>query len=175
MPSLYRFAARMLAGMIGFTGAAFGADDPFGAEATVLTEQQLVAHAETVFDRVDQDQDGWLDAEEFTAERLVSAQLARLSRRVPIDADETVHIVVPREVPSSLELGERQTLTNIARHEHAARAVDTPGLNRAAFADLFIEEFLAADHDFDGVLKADELSHFARLMAGDLSAVYTGS
>ncbi|MEM7741503.1 MAG: hypothetical protein AAF225_11970 [Pseudomonadota bacterium] len=175
MSSLYRIAARLLAGLIGFTGAAFGADDPFGAEATVLTEHQLIIHAATVFERVDQDRDGWLDAEEFTAERLISAQLARLSRRVPIDAEETVHLLVPNEVPNSLELGERQSLASIARHEHAARSVDAPGLSQKAFADLFIEEFLQADHNFNGVLEADELVVFARLMAGDLSAVYTGS
>ncbi|MEO1657845.1 MAG: hypothetical protein AAFR65_08995 [Pseudomonadota bacterium] len=175
MPALYRFAARLLAGLIGFTGAAFGADDPFGDEATVLTEAQLIAHAASVFARVDQDRDGWLDQEEFAAERIISAQLARLSRRVPIDAEETVHLVVPREVPSSMERGERLTLTNIARNEHAARAGGAPGLDQAAFAEIMVEEFLTADRDFDGVLQADELRLFARLMAGDISAVYTAS
>ncbi|MEM0929805.1 MAG: hypothetical protein AAGI89_11000 [Pseudomonadota bacterium] len=175
MPSLYRFAARLLAALIGFTGAAFGADDPFGKEATQLTEAQLVAHASTVFARVDQDRDGWLDAEEFAAERMISAQLARLSRRVPIDGDETVHLIVPKEVPSSMERGERLTLTNIARNEHAARSAGAPGLDEAAFASILIEEFLNADRDFDGILQAEELMVFARLMAGDLAVSFTAS
>lgn len=175
MPTLYRFAARLLAGLIGFTGAAFGADDPFGAEATSLTEEQLIAHATVVFARVDRDQDGWLDADEFAAERIVSAQLARLNRRIPIDADATVHLIVPSEVPSSMELGERHTLTNIALNEHAARTAGAPGLDVAMFAEILLEEFLNADRDFDGVLEADELHIFARLMAGDISAVYVAS
>jgi hypothetical protein len=148
--------------------------EAFGAEAGALPLGEVLVDAARAFSKVDMNQDGLVDEDEFAAQRVVYAQLARFNRVVPIDGHDVVSIAVPEDVPQSMSTPERAALDAVARRDYHMRVLAEPGLTEQAFSEWRLETFRSADRDRDGVLHEKELDTYARLVAGELSAGISG-
>lgn len=148
-------------------------DHPMGATvAADLPMTEAMIDAARSFEKVDMNRDGKVDADEFTSRRVVIAQLARFSRSVAIDGQESVTLVVPDDVPVKLGASERAALEAIARRDFQVRAFGADGLNPSQWQESRLEAFFDADKDGDGVLRDDELAGYLKAVAGELSATF---
>lgn len=152
-----------------------GQGDPFGEPARELPLTEAMIDAARTFEKVDVDRNGLVDQDEYAAQRVVRAQLARFNGRVAIDGRGVTHVAVPESVAGPLSPGEQAALDAVTRREFHLRNPDGGGLDRAAWQEARLEPFTLADEDGDGVLKGSELAVYARLVAGDLSASLPGT
>ncbi|MEE4211165.1 MAG: hypothetical protein V2I43_18095 [Parvularcula sp.] len=148
--------------------------EAFGAEAGALPLGEALVDAARAFSKVDMNQDGLVDEDEFAAQRVVYAQLARFNRVVPVDGHDVVSIAVPEAVPQSMSHPERAALDAIARRDYHMRVLAEPGLTQQTWSEWRLETFRSADRNRDGILAGRELDTYAMLVAGELSAGVSG-
>jgi hypothetical protein len=150
---------------VGATGGGAGAGAYGGAIAT-LTGDQSGAMARALFERADLDASGALDADEYAALAIVTAELARLNGFIALAADGAAEIVaLPIKGRESLSRGERARIDAVARAEFYAAAGADGQMSKAEYAAERAAGFAAADRDGDGRLKARELTLFAAAQA----------
>lgn len=159
----------------GSTSLSEAFENPFGAPVERLPMTEAMIDAARAFAKVDVNKDGIVDIDEFAAQRVVYAQLARFNRHVPVDGRVTVRLPIPENVPESLTGPERAALDAVARRDFQLRAAGAEGLDEARWQDARLETFSLADDNGDGELRGQELAHYARYMAGALSIGQSGS
>ena len=136
-----------------------GADE---VDVLHLSKSDAVVHAERVFDRADIDGSGALEADEFAALSIVTAELAHLNGYVTIETDaQPREVALPITAPSALSYGERARVEAVARNEFYVAAGGDGLLSKAEFVDAQLLAFNDADRNRNGVLKPRELSTYA--------------
>jgi hypothetical protein len=154
-------------------GEAF--ENPFGAPIEVLPETEVMVDAARAFDKIDMNRDGLIDEDEYAAQRVVYAQLARFNRQIAIDGTVTVRVPVPDEIGESLTSPEKVALDAVARRDYRLR-VTGGGFDRAAWEEARLETFFLNDANGDGELRGKELHAYASYFAGQtLGRVAAGS
>jgi hypothetical protein len=150
--------------------AAFGAgSSPIGAgagESASLAASDLEIHASLLFARADLDRSHTLDADEYAALSLVTAELARLNGRVPLlRMNDTRNIPVPSHTPASFKWSERTSIEAMARREFYAAAGDDAAMSASEFVADENARFAEADRNGDGRLARNELLAFGAALA----------
>lgn len=146
---------------VGATGFGAGAE-AYGSKIAELTRARSAAMSEAIFVRADLDESGDLDANEYAALAIVTAELARLNGFVVLAADGADEIVaLPVKAREALGSGERARIDAVARAEYYAAAGADGRMSLAEFAAERAANFAAADRDRNGRLTHRELSAFA--------------
>jgi len=149
-------------GAIAALGAAFAASDAFepayGEQLSSLEIVDAAAWAGESFDRTDTDGNGLIDANEFSALSIVTAELAHLNGFLHVNAQI---IALPIEAPTAISSVERARISAIASREFYIAAGDDSGISKAEFVNHKLEKFHNADRNRNGVLNATELKYFA--------------
>lgn len=163
---------KSLAGLVAAAGLAVSVDAPSGPAypetgLRALTEDAAVASAARVFARSDRDQSGYLDADEYTALQVVSAELARLNGFISVESDGEPSIITVSTGPSaSLGEAEQIRIAAVARGAFYLAAGDDGRLDEAEFIAAERQAFEAADANRNGELARRELSEYAARAAG---------
>jgi hypothetical protein len=150
--------------------ASLGEDAPFGLSGDAVPLTEAMVDAARGFDKIDVNNDGLIDEDEFAGQKLVYAQLARFSRSLTIDGQTPIRVDVPATVPDSIGVSERAALDAVARRDFRVRNLTGPGLTEADWQQARLEPFRRADKDGDGILRGRELAGYAALIAGQISA-----
>lgn len=132
-----------------------------GPAIAAVTRIEAAQDGAAMFHRVDVDQNGVLDIEEFAAQAVVQAELARLNRLVLLGGEEARHVPLPRGVEQTLTASMRATLDAVARQEFHAHADSDGALGVKAYTTLRLAVFDEADRNNDGQLIGREPSGFA--------------
>lgn len=139
-----------------------GAAGAYGSEIAQLTKDQSSAMSLALFERADLDASGALDANEYAALAIVTAELARINGFIALAPDSDGEIVaLPIKGRQSLGYGERARVEAVARAEFYSAAGADGQMSQAEFAAERAANFAAADRDRDGHLKRRELIAFA--------------
>lgn len=156
-------ATAALAGAVGIAKPAAERVVPaaFGSAAETLRIDDVWVDAERVFEKVDVDRNGEISVDEYAAQAVVFAGLARFNGLIAIDGRETVHILVPDDVRGELGLAERTAIDAVARGEYYELTEARGALTPRAWVALSVERFAEADRNEDGQLQGRELSDFA--------------
>lgn len=134
----------------------------YGKSAERLTAEALRANAEATFARADLDRSGALEAVEYTALALVTAELARLNGFVPVDYGEGVYTVsLNLSEPAGLTRAERVRVESVARSRFYAAAGQDGRMTGEQFVADQERRFTDADLNHDGVLSGKELVLYA--------------
>jgi hypothetical protein len=144
--------------------AASAFNDAFGARSDRVTLDAVAEDARRAFARVDIDRSGAVDIEEFAAQAVIYAELARLNRLVAFDGDTTQHIPLGRDVPHTLNYGERIAIDAVARRQFHQQA-ENGALDETRFVTARLAMFERADRNRDDALSGRELGHYAELVA----------
>lgn len=168
-PVLMKSAAAVAAAA-GLAFAAVEADDlagPYdGASLRTLSEAELADHAGRVFSRADIDGNGALDADEYTALTVVTAELARLNGFVVVEKGEEAGVIeLPTAQPASLPRSEHIRIAAVAQNTFYVFAGDDGRMSADEFAASQGALFQAADLNRNGKLARKELSVFAQRQA----------
>lgn len=133
----------------------------YGGLAARLSVAELRAHADAIFDCADLDKSGALDASEYAALALVTAELSRLNGFVALHVGAESRVVpLPRQ-QFEVTRAERVRIEAVARRAFYSAAGDDSALERFEFAGMLAERFAALDANRDGSLARRELSAFA--------------
>jgi hypothetical protein len=154
-------------------GEAF--ENPFGAPIEVLPETEVMVDAARAFDKIDMNRDGVIDEDEYAAQRVVYAQLARFNRQIAIDGTVTVRVPVPDDIGEQLTSPEKVALDAVARRDYRMRMGDQPGFDRASWEENRLEVFYLSDQNGDGELRGKELHEYAAHYAGQMLSGSAGS
>ncbi len=156
-----------LAAAFAMGAAAFSATPRAEDTALVptLTAEHIAADAALTFNKIDVDRSGTLDAQEYAAQAIVFAKIAREQRLVTIDASPAVQIAVPQDVESILSARDRLRIDAIARAEFHHFAGDDGQLSPVEWEQARSALFHQADRNADGRLKAEEVAYFATHIA----------
>lgn len=146
-----------------------GLGNPFGDATDAVPMTDAMIDAARSFEKIDVNRDGLIDEDEYAAQRVVYAQLARFNRQIPIDGQSMIRIPVPDDIPNAMGASERAALDAVARRDFHLRAMAKEGLDQAAWQDARLETFAMADDNGDGELRDKELTAYAKLMSGDLT------
>lgn len=143
------------------TGAGFDTD-PYDGDLIHLTRAEAATHAAKTFDRADQNSDGKLSADEFTALSIVTAELAHLNGFVVIEGEGNARVIaLPLSAPVALSSGERARVEAVARNAFYASAGGDGLLTKDEFANRQAIAFSDADRNRNGALAKSELEKFA--------------
>lgn len=168
MPVLMKSAAAAAA-VAGLAFAAVETEIPAAYDGDflrTLSEAELAAHAGNVFSRADMDENGALDADEYTALSVVTAELARLNGFVVVERQDKVGVIaLPAAQPASLPRSEHIRIAAVARHTFYAFAGEDGRMSADEFAASQGALFQAADLNRNGRLARKELSIFAQRQA----------
>ena len=144
------------------SGPAYADDDRLRA----LTEEVLANHASAVFERSDRDQDGVLNADEYAALSIVSAELARLNGFVVIEGvGGPATVMLAAAAPAALSPAEHVRVDAVARSAFYAHAGDDGRMSEEEYARSQRAVFDIADFNRNGVLQRGELEAFAQKQA----------
>ena len=165
------FAA--VAAVAGLAFAAVESPDAYDGEALkTLSEADIAGHAERVFARADMDASGTLDADEYTALSVVTAELARLNGFVVIEReDEPARIEIATGEPASLPEAEHIRIAAVAQTRFYGFAGDDGVMTADEFAAAQAWLFASADFNNNGQLAKRELAVFAKQQASLASGV----
>ena len=119
------------------------------------------------FERADVNADGMVDAAEFGALAIVTAELAHLNGFVNVD-EQTVDL--PIEAPAAIASSQRARVSAIASRDFYMAAGNDNMVSRTEFINQRLERFLAADINRNGELSKRELTIFAVAQARILPA-----
>lgn len=159
------FAAPALALAAVGVSAAFASADSgaaYGSTLTRLSAEAARANAEETFARADLDKSGALDAREYAALALVTAELSRLNGYVAYDMQGGVQTVaLPVKSPEALTGGERARVLAVAYSNFYAAAGDDGQMSRDEFSGETSKRFKEADRNRNGVLARSELVTYA--------------
>lgn len=160
------FAAPSIA-LAGLGVGAGGSQMPaYGGEISSLTADQSGVKSSAIFAQADLDKSDALDADEYAALAIVTAELARLNGFIALAPDGEGEIVaLPVKGSESLGPGERARVEAVARAEFYAAAGADAKMSKAEFAAERAANFAAADRNGDGRLMKRELSTFAAVEA----------
>ena len=139
--------------------------DAFGAPADALFVDDVWVDAERVFEKVDVNRDGVIDVDEFAAQAVVYAGLARFNGLVAVDGRQTVHVGLPHDGRSELGVAERTAIDAVARGDYYALTAERGPLTPRNWVTLQIERFADADRNEDGQLTGRELTRYAMQVA----------
>lgn len=162
-------AAVIAAAGLAYTSADDLVSDPaYGDEDRLraLTEDALIDHASAIFQRADRDQDGVLNANEYAALSIVSAELARLNGFVVIEgAEGPATVTLAATAPAALSRAEHVRVDAVARSTFYTHAGDDGQMNEEEYARAQRAMFDVADFNRNGVLQRGELEVFAQKQA----------
>ena len=166
-----KFAPASLAAFVLLAGAATTAspmkgmfNDAFGVKASVVTVADVEADAASVFAKVDVDNSGTLNIDEFAGQAVVLAELARFNRTVAIDGQTEKQIALPDMISETVSLTERSSMDAVARrafHQFAEGGEMTV----EGFTAYRMGQMDKADTNNDGQLKRHELELYASAVA----------
>ena len=139
--------------------------DAFGQPAEALYVDDVWVDAERVFEKVDVNRDGLIDVDEYAAQAVVYAGLARLNGLVAVDGRETVHVGLPYDTRGELGIAERTAIDAVARNDYYALTTERGAMTPRNWITLQIERFAEADRNEDGQLTGQELTRFAMKVA----------
>lgn len=143
-------------------GAGFVDRPAYGPPAETFSEDAAAAHAHSMFQRADLDGSGRLEADEYVALTLVTAELARLNGFVPLgDGAGSAIAQLPSAPPSSLSGAERARVEAVARSEFYAAAGADGVLDAAEYHRKEAARFRSADRNRNGALAGKELVSYA--------------
>lgn len=143
-------------------GAGFDDRAAYGAAIETLSQPEASAHAAATFARADVDRSGALDANEYAALAIVTAELARLNGFIALEIGDGQEVVpLPIEAPMALAGVERTRVDAVARTEFYAVAGDDGLMDLTEYAGEQAERFKAADGNRNGALARTELVSFA--------------
>jgi len=132
-----------------------------------LTLKDVGENAKAVFARSDRDQNGYIDVDEYSALRVVTAELARLNGFVWIDGDDNSgRIAISYDGSASLAPYERVRITAVARSAFYEAAGEDGRISETEYVEASLTAFDMADRNRNGVLRRAELSAFASRKAG---------
>lgn len=140
-------------------------NDAFGSHAASVSTDDILVNADRAFVRADMDENGTLNIDEFAAQAVIDAQLARFNGLVAIDTAETVHINLPMNSPQPLTSGERARIDTVARSQFHVFTTEGEEMNADEYARFQMARFAVADGNQDQKLSGDELVMFAMDMA----------
>ena len=147
------------------TGENAGPDGPYNAQLDELTRAGAAVHSDTVFARADLDASAHLDADEFAALSIVTAELAQLNGFLSIEGNADV-AVIPVAAVSIHSSTEKVRLDAVARRKFYLFSGADGLMTMDEFRAWQIAEFEAADFNGNGRLTKKELDRFARRQAG---------
>lgn len=136
----------------------------YGGAVERLTRAEAAAHAAAVFQRADLDRSGALDADEYAALAIVTAELSRLNGFIALGEDGAV-VALPVAKTAALSRGERARVEAVARQAFYVAAGADAKLAAAEFAAAEAAAFDAHDRNGNGRLAQQELSAFAARQA----------
>lgn len=154
-------ATALLAGAAVTAGPVAGSiNAAFGAPATAIGVEDVRGDAEALFAKVDVDQSGDLDIEEFASHVVVLAELARFSGLVALDGPVPQQISLPTGMAPRMAPTERAAIDAVARRtffDHAAGGT----MAADSYVSYRLSVMAKADGNGDGVLEGPELTRFA--------------
>lgn len=137
-----------------------------GASLTRLSQDEAATHASKVFARSDRNGDNALDADEFAALSIVTAELAQLNGFVTIEHDEGAKtIALAAAGKGALPASEHVRIDAVSRHVFYSFAGADGVLDAQDYARLQDAMFAASDLNASGDLSRRELSAYARRQA----------
>lgn len=139
--------------------------DAFGSPASALYVDDVWVDAERVFDKVDVNRDGVIDVDEYAAQAVVYAGLARFNGLVAVDGRQTVHVGLPAADRTELGMAERTAIDAVARNDYYALVAERGAITPRNWVTLQIERFADADRNEDGQLTGRELTAYAMQVA----------
>jgi hypothetical protein len=135
---------------------------PYGEPSEKLEAASAATSAEATFARADIDKSGALDANEYSALAVVTAELARLNGFVAIETGGEPQIVLlPIEAPGALTGGERARVDAVARTNFYAIAGEDSLISRDEYLGDQAARFIEADRNGNGALAKTELVAYA--------------
>ena len=129
--------------------------------AEALRLDDVWVDAERVFYKVDVNADGVIDVDEYAAQAVVYASLARFNGLVAVDGRETVHVALPNGTQRELGLAEQTAIDAVARRDYYEMTAETGPLTARDWVALRLGAFSAADRNEDGQLTGRELRTYA--------------
>lgn len=161
-------AAVIAAAGLAYTSAEDAQTDAYGADdqLTSLSEDRLAVHSGLVFQRADRNQSGALDADEYAALKIVSAELARLNGFIVLEGEDGPStLALSGQAPSALSPIEHVRVDAVARSTFYLHAGDDGLMSDEEYSSAQREIFDVADFNRNGVLKRGELKSFANRQA----------
>ena len=154
----------VLAAGVGAVGVADTSTEGFAARGTItdaLAIDDVWVDAERVFAKVDVDRNGEIDVNEYAAQALVFAGMARFDGSVMIDGRETLRIGLGAIDEAGLGAAERSAIDAVARADYYEAVAQAGRITSRAWVELRLEAFAAADRNEDGQLTGGELTRYA--------------
>ena len=128
-----------------------------------LTRSDVEGHANRVFARADRDGDFVLDADEFTALSIVTAELAHLNGFIVIETGGQLSTASASGVSSSaLSATEQARIEAVARGRFYVFSNDDGMMDQSEFLRAQSAVFDAVDYNKNGILAKRELNAFAQ-------------
>ncbi|MCA8889226.1 MAG: hypothetical protein KDA46_10380 [Parvularculaceae bacterium] len=159
-------AVAIAAGAALASGSGYEPQSAYGPAVNVLEAEAAARHASAVFDRADLNADGELDAREYEALSIVTAELARLNGFVSVDFDGVAApVALPITAPKAMTSAERIRVEAIASREFHLVADGDDAITHDEYVSAQLELFAAADQNRNGVLSARELQSYAAWQA----------
>jgi len=133
-----------------------------GDAVAKLTRADIEAHAAHVFARADRDGNASLNADEYTALTIVTAELAHLNGFIVIENDSDYAVApAPGVTGAALSSSEQARIEAVARGRFYMFAGNDGVMDANEFKRAQNMIFEAADFNNNGVLARRELSAFA--------------
>ncbi|WP_306250179.1 hypothetical protein [Parvularcula sp. IMCC14364] len=139
--------------------------DAFGPATTTLTVEDTRLDADQLFTKVDTDRDGVISVDEYAAQTVVRANLARFNQAVVIDGEQTFHVKVAQEATTALSPSQQTAIDAVARTEFYRISGEDIVLDKNEWIQSRLSQFAAADRDNDGLLRNSELDLYAMRIA----------
>jgi len=169
--SLVSFIA-LTVGIGSALAAGVGLDSDLQGNATTLEKAEASIHAASVFSRADINRDNMLDADEYAALSIVTAELSYLNGYIAFEGVQSEKTVaLPVAAPGVLTRAERTRIEAIARNEFYSHAGEDAALSADEYVQLSNERFEDADRNNNGTLAQSELLNFA---ASQTRIAYSG-
>lgn len=126
-----------------------------------LTADEAAAHSNALFARADLDGSGALDANEYAALAIVTAELSHLNGFYALDIGDGREFVPLPVKTGALSQAEHARVDAVARAEFYAAAGADGVMDRAEYVGEQAARFLDADRNGNGMLAKAELTTFA--------------
>ncbi|WOI52907.1 hypothetical protein [Parvularcula sp. LCG005] len=142
----------------------------FGSTSQFVSKEDATLHAHRAFDKIDVDRSGSIDIDEFAAQAIVYAEMARNQRTVTIDGNMVHRIDLPDGISDRLSPQERTSIDAQARRTFYEISHQGQPLSKAAWQMSQQRQFEQADRNANGRLEGRELNAFARNVSHARSA-----
>ena len=136
-----------------------------GTNISVLPATAITDHAATLFARADADADGVLNADEFTALSIVTAELARLNGFIVVETPEEPATIFVGPAARSMTQAEYARVAAVARNKFYVFSNGDGAMSIDEFANLQKADFEAADLNNNNRLGKRELALYGQRQA----------